>query len=198
VRYTIRTVTPANLVPLPFTLAEAFKHLEAEELAADEAEQAQVEADLRAAMDAVERFTSQILTPRELVYAAGGFPCVPELIVIPRDPITAVTAIAYTDGDGEAVDLAEGDWRWSEHAPDTVMPAFRASWPVAAAEPGSVRVTFTAGYEEGLVPGSLIGAVKLMLGTLYGNRESVVTGTIVSELPGGVKALCAPYRRVTL
>lgn len=197
-RYSIRTVTPANTIPLPFALEEAFKHLEAEERIGDEAEELLVTGQLRAAMDHVERYTSQILTPREMEISFDAFPCVPELIAIPREPVTAVTAIAYTDADGEPVTLDTADFRWSEAAADVVMPAFRGSWPTAADERGSVRVRFDAGYEEGLAPASLLAAVKLTLGHLYANREAVVTGTIATELPGGVRQLCAPYRRVSL
>ncbi|QAY77919.1 hypothetical protein [Sphingosinicella sp. BN140058] len=190
-RYSIRTVTAANEIPLPFDLAEAFKHLEVPELADDPAEQINVEGLLRTAMDAVERFTSQVLTPRLMEISLGGFPAVPELISIPRDPVTGVTAIAYTDVDGAAVDLTVADWRWSESAADVVMPAFRASWPRAATELGAVRIRFEAGYDVGLAPASLIGAVKLTLGHLFANREG-------GDMPEGAIRLCRPLRRITL
>lgn len=40
----------------------------------------------------------------------------------------------------------------------------------------------------------LVTAMLLIIGTWYGNRESVVVGSISSELPMGVKALIEPYR----
>ena len=62
-----------------------------------------------------------------------------------------------------------------------------------------MRVRFRAGYTDAaLVPPTLIAAAKLVLGHLYLNREQAVTGTIATELPAGVAALCAPYRRISL
>lgn len=40
----------------------------------------------------------------------------------------------------------------------------------------------------------LVTAMLLIIGTWYANRESVVVGSISSELPMGVKALVEPYR----
>lgn len=37
-------------------------------------------------------------------------------------------------------------------------------------------------------------AILLLIGHWYANRESVVIGTIVSEVPMAVEALLAPYR----
>lgn len=195
-RYSIRTVTPAGEIPLAFALAEAKGHLRVD--SSDTSEDDLITAMVRAAMDHVERFASQVLTPRTMEAAWSAFPILPELLSIPREPVTGIVSIAYTDADGIAAELDEADWRWSESAADTVMPAFQASWPTAADERGSVRLTFEAGYEVGLAPASLVAAVKLMLGHLYENRSSVVTGTIATELPLSVQALCMPYRRLLI
>lgn len=194
-RYSIRTVTPAT-APL-LSLDEAKKHLEVD----FDRDDALIEAFVAAAQDHVERHTSRILTPRELEFSCSGFPCGigrNGAFLIPRDPITAVSAIAYTDTTGATIELAEADWRWSESAPDQVLAAFNGSWPAAAAEAGSVRITFEAGYEAGLCPPALAQAVRLLVGTFYSQREGVVSGVSVAELPGGVAALCAPYRRISI
>ncbi|HWT12294.1 MAG TPA: head-tail connector protein [Allosphingosinicella sp.] len=202
-RYSIRTVgplAPAEVIPPVIDLAEAKAHLRVDFDDDDDL----ISAYLAAAQDHVERHTSQVLTPREMELSLHGFPaassgrCGSQDIVIPREPVTAITAISYADADGVAAELDEADWRWSEGAADLVLPTYGTSWPTAYDERGSVRVRFEAGYEEGLAPASLTAAVKLMLGHLYLNRESVVTGTIATELPAGIAALCAPYRRVML
>lgn len=46
--------------------------------------------------------------------------------------------------------------------------------------------------------GSIIAAVRLTLGHLYANRESVAVGVSVAELPLGVAALLRPYRIVQM
>ncbi len=195
--YTIRTVTPLVEISPVIELAEAKEHLRVDH---DE-DDALIEAYLAAAQDHIERHTSQVLTPRVMEMAVRGFPIGGRsgaAFDIPRTPVTGIEAIDYLDSDGIAAALAEEDWRWTESAASLVRPAIAASWPAAYDEDGSVRLTFEAGYDLGLAPGSLSSAVKLLLGTFYAQREGVITGTIATQLPGGVEALCAPYRRVSI
>lgn len=64
---------------------------------------------------------------------------------------------------------------------DGLEPAFDAG-----------KVTYTAGFEE--VPEDIVSAILLILGHLYENRESVVVGVTVTEVPMGAKWLLDPYR----
>jgi uncharacterized phiE125 gp8 family phage protein len=205
-RFSIRTVTPAAAIPLPFPVDDDLKRtlLKVDptgDTGFDAAQDALIEAQLRAAMDHVERFTSQVLTARTMELVMGGFPCLPELISIPREPVTAITSIAYTDPDsGNEVAMDSAAWRWADTAPDVILPAFRQAWPVSAAERGSVRVTFEAGYEDGLAPPALLAAARMMLVHLFENRNPVEAGERAAavELPLGVRDLCAAYRRILL
>lgn len=45
-----------------------------------------------------------------------------------------------------------------------------------------------------LANGSILAAVRLTLGHLYANREAVVSGVTVAELPLGVNDILRPYR----
>jgi hypothetical protein len=45
---------------------------------------------------------------------------------------------------------------------------------------------------------SIVSAVLLLLGHLFENREDVVAGVSVAELPLGARALLRPYRRVMM
>ncbi len=190
-RYSIRTVTPLDEVPTVITVAEAKSHLRVENDDEDEL----ILAYLAAAQDAVERYTAQVLTEREMEIALSAFPisCRSGAIVIPRDPVTDILEIAYTDTDGASALIDMEGWRWSDSAPDMVWPAYSTNWPSAYDEPGSVRLTFQAGYEDGLCPGSLVTAVKLQTAFLYGNRGDAGGG-----LAAGVEAICSPYRRISL
>ncbi|MBA1200457.1 phage gp6-like head-tail connector protein [Pseudomonas capeferrum] len=51
-----------------------------------------------------------------------------------------------------------------------------------------------AGDDPILINPSVKAACLLILGSLYGNREDVVVGTISSELPMGSRSLLTPYR----
>src|SRR5690606_15559010 len=111
-----------------------------------------IAAMVAAAVDLVERHTARLLSPRPLRHVCAGFPASARAIVIPRDPITEIVAVSYVAGDGTTVEMADDDWRWSDSAPDQLLPAFGQGWPSAAREPGSVRIDYVAGYEEGLCP----------------------------------------------
>lgn len=190
--YTIRTVTPATFSPV--SLDEAKAHVRR----LDSDEDDLIAAQLAAAVDHVERLTSQVLADRVMEIAWPDFPCFPELLSIPREPVTEIVSLTYADSDGADVIMPPADYRWTEAAADVVLPAFRQPWPSASGEAGSVRLRFRTGYGEGLAPPALLAAVRLMLGHLISNREQVVTGTIATEMPLGVERLCAPFRRISL
>jgi uncharacterized phiE125 gp8 family phage protein len=192
VRYSIRTVTPAAFDPVSIEDAKAHLGVTWDE------QDAIITAYLRAAAAHVERYTSHVLADALFEIAWAGFPSFPELLTIPREPVTGIVSIGYDDGDGNAVAMAEADWRWSDTLADQVLPAFRSSWPSSSGEAGSVRLQFRAGYGEGLLPPDLAAAVLLMTGHLFRNREQVVVGSTAAELAMGVTALCAPYRRIPL
>lgn len=196
-RQRIRTLTAPGDIALPFTLAEARKELRVE--ASDADEDALITSKIHAAMEWVERYTSQVLSPRTFELSLDAFPVLPELIELPRAPVTAIGGISYTSADdGTSIALVEADWRWSDSDPEWLRPAFRTAWPSAADERGSVKVTFEAGYEAGLVPPALLGAVRMMLVHLYENREAVVTGSVATEMPLGVKEQLRPFRRLLI
>lgn len=198
-RYSIRVTEPPEAWPI--SLEEAKAHLA---IVDDDSRDALIEAMLAAAVEHVERHTSHLLTDRELEIAWPDFPCYPELLSIPREPVTEIVSLIYADADGADVTMVvDDDYRWSVATADQVMPAFRGSWPSASGEAGSVRLRFRAGYGDeeevaGDPPPALIAAVKLMLGHLFAHREEVVTGTIATQMPVGVEALCAPFRRIAL
>jgi hypothetical protein len=52
----------------------------------------------------------------------------------------------------------------------------------------------TAGDDPIVVTKSITAACLLILGNLYANREDVVVGVSVSDLPQGSRSLLSPYR----
>lgn len=81
-----------------------------------------------------------------------------------------------------------------------------------ASGPGAVSVTYKAGYAtipevpangadpaipaQSTVPAALKVAIMLLVGSWYANREIIVVGATVENLPFAVDALIAPFRRV--
>ena len=69
--------------------------------------------------------------------------------------------------------------------------------PAARSVADAVAVEFRCGYgNPDAVPDSVKRAVLLIVGTLYANRETVVTGTIATELPQSAEWLLGPFRVV--
>lgn len=115
----------------------------------------------------------------------------PETIALPLAPVVTVDAVKYIDGSDALQTLDAAEYVVSngriEAAPD-------ADWPVTRDRQGAVTVEFTAGYGAAEdVPAALKAAMLLMIGHWYANRESVIVGTIASELPMAVQALTTPY-----
>lgn len=149
-----------------------------------------------AAIEFVERYCGVKLGPVSgMTWRAESLPSDPSRsISLAVRPVTSVTAVAWQDGDGAAVEGVPADYRIS--ASGELLPLVGGQWPSGVG--GSVVVTFDAGYAAGEAPSSLLSAVKLMLGHLYLNREAVVSSGMAGEVPLGVTALCSPFRQVII
>lgn len=172
-RYIIRAVTLPAAIPLAVSVDDAKAFMKVETTAEDDV----IEGMIRDMQAEVEKFTGRVLTERVLEMVTCGFPVLPELISLPRTPVTEIVSIKYSSADdGSEVEMDPADWRWSDNAPDQVLPAWRQSWPVAADEAGSLRVRFEAGYGEGLCPPELVGAVKKAVMRQYDARGAAGLG----------------------
>jgi uncharacterized phiE125 gp8 family phage protein len=117
-------------------------------------------------------------------------------LVLPHPPLTSVETVTYVDADGvvQTLALAEYVVRPAE-APGEIVPSYGASWPTARSVADAVAVEFTCGYgDPATVPDSVKRAVLLIVGTLYAHRETVVTGTIATEMPQSAEWLLGPFR----
>lgn len=128
-----------------------------------------------------------------------GWPRTTE-IHLPLAPVSEVTAIRYRDHQGQlqvvppSVYCLAGKTRRP-----SVLLLPTHSWPTPQHKPESVEVEYVSGFgAAGDVPQELKHAMLLHIGTLYERRETVITGTIVAELPHAYDALVAPYRRRVL
>ena len=118
-------------------------------------------------------------------------------IVPPLMPFTGVTSLKYLDADGVETTLAAEDYIVDTGAkPGRITPAAGETWPTTQVDrPNSVTLRFTAGYANPeAVPASIRAAILLRMGTLYAQREDVITGTIATPLPSVVTSLLSPYR----
>jgi uncharacterized phiE125 gp8 family phage protein len=186
----LELVTPPSGEPVVPT--EAVEHLR---LDADTDEDELLAAMVTAAREQVEVYTRRALLTQTWRLTLDAFPECNTPIRVPRPPLQSVTSVQYVDlaGVTQVLDPAE-------YAVDTtgvrgrIAPAYGKSWPLARSQLNAVTITFVAGYGDAAkVPEGIKAAIKLLLGSLYENRETVITGTIVAELPT-VKALLTAHR----
>lgn len=144
-------------------------------------------------------------TGRQVITAAwrlrmSGFPRGGAPIRIPKPPLISVSSITYIDVAGDTQ-----TWSASEYVVTTsagpfarhglVHPAPNYCYPDTLGTPDAVVVNFSAGYGDSAddVPESVRYTIQSLLGDLYEERESFITGTIVSQNPSTMRAL-ARYR----
>lgn len=110
-------------------------------------------------------------------------------IKIPMPPLIEIVSIRYDDADGVEQTLATTSYTVDARSePGWVLPV--GSWPTTFSGINAVRIRFRCGYldqgaspPEENVPGSIKAAIKLIVGNLYANRETIVIGESVSEIP---------------
>lgn len=174
----------------PVTLAEAKLHCKAEESADD----ALITALIVSARQQAEHRTGRALVTQKWELTRDSFPV--DSLELPNPKLVSVESVTYLDADGVRQTLANTEYQVvTDELIGRVLPAYGKSWPSCRVQPGSVAVNFTCGYgAAAAVPPSIKTWMLLAVGTWYGQREGIITGTIVAELPRDFfAALLDPY-----
>lgn len=171
----------------PVSLAEARAHLRVDTVDDD----ALIGALIVAAREVAETRTGRALVTQRWRLtldtwpdAGDGYPGATQ-ILLPKPPLASVDAISYLDANGTRQTLDPSAYQIIlDTLVGIVQPAYATSWPACRATPGSIRIDYTAGYgTAAAVPQTLKAWMLLAIATWYAQRETVITGTIVSELP---------------
>lgn len=118
-------------------------------------------------------------------------------IDIPLPPLQSVTSITYKDSAGAAYTVPATDYIVDTvSSPGRVVLGYGKTWPSTALYPaGAITVRFTAGYGDATaVPEAIKAAIKLLVAHFYENREPVVIGKAMNDLPLTIEALLWPFR----
>lgn len=116
-------------------------------------------------------------------------------IILPGRPLKTVDSV-IVDGAGLALGT---DYNV---VPDDLAPYIKPSevlgdkWGVPDGGEDILVVRYTLGYAAGMIPKEIEQAILLIAGHWYEHRESVVTGTIATEIPQSAKALLDLRRMV--
>lgn len=115
-------------------------------------------------------------------------------------PIAALTGIDYFDTNGDPTILSTEQVRLADSKrPARLVLLGGATWPATSVAPDAVGVTFQAGYPPEDVPRRLRTAAMLMIGDLYGQRETWTQGTAMAvPMSLTVSTLIEPFRVYSL
>jgi uncharacterized phiE125 gp8 family phage protein len=141
---------------------------------------------------------------REVTYdwTLSRFPC-EWFIEFPWPPLIEVEHVKHLDTAGDLQTLVEGtDYivsapRGEKPSRGRIALAADVVWPVTLAQINAVQIRFRCGYsddEDLPVPALLKAAMLLDAGTLYADRENLVKGVSVAELPGGRRGIYWSWR----
>lgn len=116
---------------------------------------------------------------------------------VPKGPLLSIDSIVYVDIDGVEQTLAESVYSVDEKDPTgRIQPAYGESWPSTRVQMNAVTIAYTAGFgDSDDVPQLAKGAIRLLIGHWYRNREAMLTGTISKEIELGVQRIKWLLRR---
>lgn len=150
------------------------------------------------------------LRPQTWELQLAGFAC--DVIELPYPPTIQIVSLKYDDSAGvEQTLVKDTDFRLvpparllGRHA---VAPLYRGRWPSTLGSDDSVRIRYSAGYAPAVgadpgpavadqLPAPIKAYLKLVIGTLYANRESAVSARDqVAALPADImQGLISTYR----
>lgn len=162
----------------PVTLTEAKAHLRV--IGADE--DTYITALIVAARQAAEHITGRALMAQTWELALDAFKAG---ISLPRPPLASITSIKYLNDAGALTTMDASAYLLDDHSePARLLPAYGATWPATRNQANAVLIRYVAGYANAAaVPQEIKSWILLRIGLLYENRESVVAGVSIAELP---------------
>jgi uncharacterized phiE125 gp8 family phage protein len=157
---------------------------------------------IKAARQKVESDTDRAFINQSWYLYLDAFPSSSDTVIyLPRSPVSSVTAITYTDTDGDSATWTSTYYDADiYHEPGRVLPAFGYAYPSDAKDkPSCVRVEYVVGYGANigaatLLPTTMTQALYLLISHWYENREPVIVGTIVSDTPLAYESLIASVK----
>lgn len=117
-------------------------------------------------------------------------------LALPYPTLQSVTFLKYTDDTGTVQTLDPTLYQVdTARIPGRIVPAYGQVWPTARAQPNAVQVRFQSGFgaSGSSVPEPLKDAIKVLVATWYGQRETLAPGTI-GTIPAVLDVLINQYR----
>lgn len=153
---------------------------------------------VKAAREIIESWTGRAFISQTWDLYLDRFPWCIELR---KAPVTAVTSIQYVDPAGTLQTLSPALYQVDlKSTPARIIPVYGQMWPVTRTQLNAVTVRFVAGSADAndlasAAQGpSMLQALRYLVKHFYDNRDTVVTGTIVTEVPKTLEWLVLPLK----
>lgn len=156
---------------------------------------------IRTARRQAEKFTGQFIGIQSIIVAYDEFPCGSALAI--GYPVRSITSLTYVDPDDVTQTMSAADYTLDDFSkPSYLILRSAADWPDYSRAANAVQIALSVGYApDGDSPPAawpiepdIKTAICLAAAEWYENRENAVLGTIVSELPEGVRRILQPHR----
>ena len=174
----VRTIVEPAVEPIP--LAEAKINLRVDHSDED----GEIGRKIRSARLYCEKIAGRAFITRTLAGTLDAFPTeFSGLLLLPYAPATEIVSIKYYDVDGIEQTLDAADYEFDPHSsPARLRPASGSSWPATEFRFAAIEIQWKAGFGDDStdVPEDIRSAIKLALGDLYEQRESIVLGLNVN------------------
>ncbi|WP_426043696.1 head-tail connector protein [Caulobacter sp. DWR3-1-2] len=125
-------------------------------------------------IDGPEGWLGRAIGSQTLEWRGPAFPANPSL-ALPLGPARSIVSVKYLDQAGVDQTWPDANYRL---VGDCLTPDSDVVWPRYREEANAVRVQWVAGYEA--TPPAIVGAVLLLIGEAYSNREPVLDLTMSS------------------
>ena len=149
---------------------------------------------LKAATRAAETATGRALTTQSWRLSFND-PWEDSRLYLPHPPLQSVTSIVRVESGGGEVPIGTEYWdAITDFEPGMlVLKSGYVHWPYTTTTL-YFKATYVAGYAStDLIPDDILQGIKLTVAAWYGNRENVITGTIVNTIPMGAQDLWAAH-----
>lgn len=114
-----------------------------------------------------------------------------------KPPVTTINSVTYVDAAGATQTLPGASYSLDAATfPGWLLPAYGNEWPDTRDQANAVTIRFTTGYADAnSVPGDMRAWLLLTAAFIYAQREVMVLGGKVAEIPARfVDSLLDPYR----
>lgn len=122
------------------------------------------------------------------------FPC--DYIDIPLIPIISISELLYYTDQTNTETLTEGTDFYTVKTDRYCRLYPFSSWPSVGDRADALQVTFTAGYStQSQVPPRVLQGLKYLIGHYHENRQAVVAGPNVQEIPESYHSIVGKLKR---